>query len=730
MKKKLRLLALAGALIAGFAALWDLTFGVYTVNHIHALIFFKKSSLLFWIVPPLAAAAVFFFGRKKLLLLEYALRPLWLMGGVFLWPTYSTAVFCLALVSLTWCALRYGALMHRNFKKLPEPDDKAAFFMVSVLTVGMGIWCFYLQNAAFRSWYLIYGDWGQYAECYLRLASGNGSLKEWLCSAGHFNPLVNLLLTGAFLITPSAATIFSVNALVIVSAIPLSFILARSSGLKNGSALLCAFCAGIFPIYTRQTLSLFYGFHPIIFFIPALLCFFIARSRKNIWGMGSAFLLSLLIQETVAVFWIGWGVYLFIAKKRYWQGALFSLALVGWFAFLALYLQPWAANAEVYAQNFRYAALGNTPLEVALSPITRPGVFWSTLFAPRNFLFTFIILTPLLWSVVTFPALLLIGLPILGGFFVQSSDDVKTPLLQYGIELGTLCWAVAIINLGRLYRGEMPWWKKVRGSVYHGLLTATTVGIMMGYIFFGFGFKFGLFPGDHYLYAPDASKAIAFLKKNLPDDLPRLLVTGRLRGHFMFDQPTESLNAHWKSGDWLLLDLHDPFEPAAFVEPLRHKLYRDPLCRPVTHVSWYGKQLVLVRIAKNTTEPHHVRPYNITEERFNKSAGVPVPTKMKNIQGRYDGRMFHFRIKEPISRDYDLLIRLIFPDGRTKKLEYSWFFGLFPAWSQKVGTLWSIPVPPGFVKCELLFKERPESSLSATQAGQGSATQQGRGNQK
>ena len=43
--KKLRSLALAGALIVGAAALWEVTFGVLTVNHIHALVFFKEPSL-------------------------------------------------------------------------------------------------------------------------------------------------------------------------------------------------------------------------------------------------------------------------------------------------------------------------------------------------------------------------------------------------------------------------------------------------------------------------------------------------------------------------------------------------------------------------------------------------------------------------------------------------------------------------------------------------------------
>ena len=283
MRKKVRLFALAGALIAGFAALWDLTFGVYTVNHIHALIFFKKSSPLFWIVPPLAAAGVLFFGRRKLLLLEYALRPLWLMGGVFFWPTYGTGVFCLALASLTWCALRYGALMHRKFRKLPEPDEKLALSALFLLTAAMGVWCFYLQTAAFKSWYLIYGDWGQYADCYLRLASGNGSLKEWLCSAGHFNPLINLLMTGAFLISPSANTVFGINALVIVSAIPLSFILAKSSGLKNGAALVCLLRRDLPYIYPADTLS-FLWISPHYLFHPCTALLFHCTEQKKSSG--------------------------------------------------------------------------------------------------------------------------------------------------------------------------------------------------------------------------------------------------------------------------------------------------------------------------------------------------------------------------------------------------------------------------------------------------------------
>ena len=107
--------------------------------------------------------------------------------------------------------------------------------------------------------------------------------------------------------------------------------------------------------------------------------------------------LSLLIQETVAVFWAGWGLFLIVGEKKYRKGLLLFLAMAAWFAFLACVLQPWAAGDAVYGQNFHYAALGATPLEAALSPFLRPGAFWGSLFSSRGLFFAAVLLTPL-WA--------------------------------------------------------------------------------------------------------------------------------------------------------------------------------------------------------------------------------------------------------------------------------------------------------------------------------------------
>ena len=714
-----KLLSLAGAAAAAGAALRHLTLGVYSTKLLKGVQFSPDAGWTNFIFPFLCAAAVLWFARGRERRYEYAFRPFWLLLGVFVWPAGESSVFCYALAVFVWGVLRLGA-----GGKAPDLREIPGIFAgaaVGVLTAGVVVWSFLLQCAAFDSWFLIFGDWGIYSECYLRFASGAGSVKELLCAAGHFNVLVNLLMTGALRAVPSPRTVFFINSLAIASAVPLCFLLARKNALDRSASLLMALCAAVYPVFTRQYLCLFYGFHPIIFFIPALLTFFICRSAGSKRGMVLCIGLSLLIQETVAVFWGGWGLYLIAVERKYRKGAFLLLFSGAWFAFLACFLQPWAAGAAVYGQNFHYSALGATPFEAAFSPFLRPGAFWGSLLSPRGLFFTAVLLTPVWAAVLAFPGLLLAGLPLLAGVLLQSSDEVKTPLLQYGVEISTLLLCAAIVNLGRLRRGEAPL-LRVRGNAFRGALAATAAGIGLGYLFFGFGFKFGLYPGDTYRHGPDASRAVAFLKKHLPEHPVRILATGRLRTHFMFDYPTAPLTEEYREGDFLIIDLHDPaFEDMAKIEALRRKLYRDPRTRPVTHVNWYGKQIVLLKIVPKET-PHHILCRKVGKELFERAGGRALASGIDGVSVRCDGGALHFRIDRELPCDCDVFIDLQFPDGKVKTLEYAWDFGLFPAWSQGPGTLWSVPLPSGFSRIGVRFKVRPGSGPFPKRAGGAAAT--------
>lgn len=715
--KILKILSLAGALVTASLALWELTAGVIAVIHVYGIIIPTELSGRWMFVPVVAAISLLLLMHKKITLWEHILRPLWLLAGVFIWPGLGIGVFCYAMVILGWSAWRGGRLCKGYIRRIPEFSEKFSLLTVGIVSILLLWWLWYMQCSAFDGLYLIFGDWGQYTEAYMRLAHGGFSIKELLCSAGHFNPLINCIMSAAMFIYPSERTIFFINAIVIVSAVPLSYLLAKSNGLKSNSALLCALLAGVYPVFTRQTTALFYGFHPIVFFIPAVLGFFIARSKGSHLYMWIFFALSLLIQETVAVFWGGWGLYNIVVMRRYRTGIFMIAALMVWFAFLILLVQPWAAGSAAYGQSFHYASLGNSPVEIALSPFTKPDVFWGNLLSLRNALFAAILITPVLCGVVTFPGMLTVGIPIAGGFFMQSSEEIKTPLLQYGVELGTLLWCMTIINLGRLKKGEKPWFKGRRGA-YYGAITAVSVCVAAGYIFFGFGFKFGIYPGEKCIHKPDALQVIAYLKKTLPENPERVLLPERLLAHFMFDYKIAKVSENYKNGDWLIIDMHDPvFESAEKVESLRRKLYCDPACRPVTQANFDGKQLVLIHIAEPGTK-HFITPVRMSEAQFKKVAGFNVNSGISTVEAKYDGRMLHFRLKETPDVDYELNIETYFPDGTRKKFVYPWYYGLFPAWAQKPGTMWSLQLPSGIERCAFIFKARPESAAPPTWAGQ------------
>ena len=161
--------------------------------------------------------------------------------------------------------------------------------------------------------------------------------------------------------------------------------------------------------------------------------------------------------------------------------------------------------------------------------------------------------------------------------------------------------------------------------------------------------------------------------------------------------------------------------PFPKIQSLRRRLYRDPRTRPVTHVNWYGKQIVLLKVVPEET-PRRILCRMVGKELFERAGGIALVSAADGIQVRCDGKSLHFRIDRELPCDYDLFIDLQFPDGRVRTLEYAWYFGLFPAWSQRPGTLWSVPLPPGFGRIGVRFKVRPGSGPFPSRAGEAPAT--------
>ena len=355
----------------------------------------------------------------------------------------EAAAWCAFVLAAGWGVLRWGAAESGGFDRLRRPvaGALAGKTAAMLLTFGMFAFGFVMQLLAFKSFYLNYLDWGEYAELYLRGKWG-------VAGAGHCNILPNLLLFPLVRAIPRPETLFFVNAALIASAVPLARKLALKLGASKRLTALAVLAGAFLPGFTGQYLCTFYGYHPAVFLIPILLAFFCCRAAKNRPGMALFFVLSLAVQETVALFWCGWALWL-LARREWKRGILLFVAMLGIFA-LAAYL---AAAGGGYAQAGRYAALGNSPGEILTSPFRDFPLFCKTLFTLPNLRFVLYLSIPAGFAAAAFPGVLIAGVPILAGMLLQSYDSGKNLASQYAVELSILLLAAALNNLARLGHG-------------------------------------------------------------------------------------------------------------------------------------------------------------------------------------------------------------------------------------------------------------------------------------
>jgi len=549
-----------------------------------------------------------------LLLIPFTRTPLPLLGAFLL-----TAWGC-----CRHCVGTGDALPFEDRVKRLHPRGG---LLVSLLLAAIGFfWGFHMQEAAYNRLFLFYSDWGIYAEHYLKLASGGGSLHNWLVAGGHWNGALNLLMTAALLVSPSPETMFLMNSLLIYSAVPLIYLLGRQLKLPPAVAVAFSLFFLFTPVVSNQPLSLFYSFHPINLLPSCFLLFFLFRERKWRAAAIGVLVFTLFVQETAAVFWFGYA-FVLAAEKKYKTAAALAVSMAVVFVVLSHWVIPggatgMGANGENYNQMFHFSQLGNTPLEVVLSPVLRPTAFFMTLFAVNNFEFVLFLLLPFVFLLPYYPKLLLAGLPLLAGVILQSSRDLQNVVLQYGVELNCLVIAAAIFGAAKLYADGNR--RKLRGA-----LAAALFGVAALFLLAGKSPTYGKYSFSMILERPECDKLMLFLRSCLPPG-ETVYAPQRIRAHLLFDNPTRDPKDPAASGSIYILEVL----PGTDDDQVRRKLFDDPTVIPVTCVNWYGHEFVVFRkLAKVVPQPELPFLKAVTPEEF-AAFGPPVESDSRDFRIR------------------------------------------------------------------------------------------------
>jgi hypothetical protein len=532
MKRRMLLLFIAEclALFSGFMNFFLRVKGVEPVHWLLAIVpsffSFKLGAASVFVI--IAFAFLLFRKGNIAKLTEFslgALPVLLFLPGLLIPLSFFSILFFIAIVS--WSVWR---IFNRCGWMIPEGEKYAK--LCCILTVAASVagfsWGVWMQFDAWRRLKLVFSDWSVYVQAYQTLGSCLFSQPlKFFNVGGHFNLLPNLIGAFVFEFSPEPSTIFYLNSFVIYSTVPCVWFVLRSLKIAPFHAML--FSLSLLYHFTLANLNscVFYGYHPNIYFLPLFLLCFGFFVRKNYKTAVSFLLLTLLVQETFAVFWFGTGLMLAICErgKKQKAGIILMLLMIAWFLLVSRVFMRWAdtENIKEYQQMFHYSNLGSTIPEILLSPICKPAVFFKELFGIENFYFAGMLLLGSCASLFAARYFIVLA-PVFLGVALLNGAVLSNIAMQYQVEFFAMLTAASGVGLAAC--------RKISLHKESALLAAAVTGAVLC------GCFAGRLPWGFYSYAdsvksfPDCRENIRRFKEFIPA-CKTLQTTLKYQAHFI-----------------------------------------------------------------------------------------------------------------------------------------------------------------------------------------------------
>ena len=408
--------------------------------------------------------AILFFALSVLPLVFWVMRA----AGSEEWPAQFWEVIWIA----AWTGLSFGELARNRVARVSPSAQSpahgggwAAILVLTCISLLIGSWWFSQSVDYYQNFLLGFNDFGHFLQRIVNTTAGRGVLLEspvlpmfW----DHFNPGL-LLIVPLWKLYPSVKLVFALQAGSLAAGGLLIYAIAKRIGHAQWTALAFGVAWLVQPSVGQMNLAYTYGWHPITFAIPLLLAAILCLLAQRRIGALICTVLALAMEESVFVI-----VALVAAvcaglplverwcskqeqgtKDHDADGLVAALPPMIWFAvavtsvlsFVIVY--RFSGLAEF--QTGRFVTLGGSPLEILLSPVIRPSVFWGQVLKAENVIFV-----TLLWLPCGLPALLrgwrylLPTLVPLGVLIVWDHSPAHNVAFQYPSTLLPLFWLASL----------------------------------------------------------------------------------------------------------------------------------------------------------------------------------------------------------------------------------------------------------------------------------------------
>lgn len=394
------------------------------------------------------------FGSLSLASLLRATRPLLLLNGFLIPLAMNTTLGFPAL--FTMLAL-VGYSAWRVLQECqPGPLQVSARFgwgVAIIACLAYIAWSVWYQQLMYRQLLMGYSDIGYY---YLRLKNTlvHGDFLQiesyrppfW----DHFCPGLAILLP-LFMLWPTLDFLMVVQPVVLAGTGLLLLWIARREAPQARSTFAVPILFLLYPAVTHLPFNYSYGFHPVTLALPLLILstYWIDRGKHR-WAILPA-IVTMLIQEHMAVYYAGIGMTL-VLRKDWKPGLIWGGAGTAYFLLIMMWFMPWHTGGQNVHVGL-WGNLGGSIPEIALNLVLQPELILGAVFNRQSMHLLALLLLPLAGGCLAAPRFLLMLSPIF--LFNCLRPDDQSLSIAFHYQTGTIGLLFLALILG-VYRQPKP----------------------------------------------------------------------------------------------------------------------------------------------------------------------------------------------------------------------------------------------------------------------------------
>jgi uncharacterized membrane protein len=304
----------------------------------------------------------------------------------------------------------------------------------------------------YRAMHVPHGDSGMYEEHLWNVLHGKGfrsQIDDGRLFLGEHLQVIHLALLPIYVLWPSLETLQVAESVALASGAAAIYLLASTMGVSSAGVPLAVAYLLYFPLqYLNLELS-WKTFRPEAFGVPLLLWGLWAMECRRWWIASLLMLLTLLAKEDYGITIAAVGLWVVgkglagrpVDSRSTRWGIVWVIVSAGLVLWVVRWMIPYFRGDIPHFSRY-FEGLGETPVEVATTFFTQPGLVLERWLTPENGWFVAMMLGPLLFVPLADPGRLAVAAPAFAYLTLASREGLATPWFHFHAPLlPILFWA-------------------------------------------------------------------------------------------------------------------------------------------------------------------------------------------------------------------------------------------------------------------------------------------------